>query len=79
MNKATSQEILDNRLQLKTSIETMKWLAMERCVFSNHDESINSTNRGNFIELIKLQAIMNKEVVTLVLEDNPHNGKVYII
>ena len=75
MNKATSQEILDNRLRLKTSIETVKWLAMQGCAFRGHDESIHSTNRGNFIELIKLQAGVNKEIATLVLENAPHNGK----
>ncbi|XVF84663.1 hypothetical protein PTKIN_Ptkin17bG0055500 [Pterospermum kingtungense] len=75
MNKLTSQEILDNRLRLKTSIETMKWLAMQGCAFRGRDESVNSTNRANFIELIKLQARANEEIAKLVLENAPANSK----
>lgn len=75
MNKVTSQEILDNRLRLKISIESIKWLAMQGCAFRGHDESIHSTNRGNFIELIKLQARANEEIASLVLENAPQNAK----
>ncbi|KAL5750564.1 hypothetical protein ACOSP7_025167 [Xanthoceras sorbifolium] len=53
MNTVSQQEILQNRLRLKTSLETVKWLAMQGCAFRGNDESINSTNRGNFIEMLK--------------------------
>ncbi|XP_042437244.1 zinc finger MYM-type protein 1-like [Zingiber officinale] len=75
INKVTSQEILSNRLRLKTSIESMKWLAMQGCAFRGHDESIHSTNRGNFIELVKLQARVNEEIASVVLENAPQNAK----
>ncbi|KAK2639230.1 hypothetical protein Ddye_027025 [Dipteronia dyeriana] len=54
MSRQSSEVVLHNRLRLKTSLETVKWLAMQGCTFRGHDESINSTNRGNFIEMIKL-------------------------
>ncbi|KAK2646031.1 hypothetical protein Ddye_021226 [Dipteronia dyeriana] len=62
MNTLFIQEKLQNRLQLKTSLEAVKWLAMQECAFRGHDESINSTNRRNFIEMIKLPA---KELTAL--------------
>ena len=75
MNTLYVQETLQNRLRLKTSLETVKWLAMQGCAFQGHDESVNSTNRGNFIEKIKLQAKANKEIVGIVLENSPQNAK----
>ncbi|KAI9174479.1 hypothetical protein LWI28_017922 [Acer negundo] len=75
MNTFSIQETLKNRLQLKTSLETVKWLAMQECAFRGHDESINSTDRGNFIEMIKLQAKINQEIARIVLENSPQNAK----
>ena len=75
MNTLSVQETLQNRLRLKTSLETMKWLAMQGCAFRGHDESVNSTNRGNFIEMIKLQAKVNQEIAGIVLENSPQNAK----
>ncbi|KAL5833527.1 hypothetical protein ACOSQ3_017201 [Xanthoceras sorbifolium] len=75
MSTVSLQETLQNRLRLKTSLETVKWLAMQGCVFRGHDESINSTNRGNFIEMIKLQARVNQEIAGIVLENAPQNAK----
>ncbi|KAH9751762.1 TTF-type domain-containing protein [Citrus sinensis] len=53
INAQTSQQLLENRLRLKTSIIVVKWLAKQACTFRGHDESVNSRNQGNFIELIK--------------------------
>ncbi|KAL5843993.1 hypothetical protein ACOSQ4_009951 [Xanthoceras sorbifolium] len=65
INKQSSQAVMQNRLLLKTSIETVK----------GNDESINSTNRGNFIELIKLQARVNNEIAGVVLDNAAQNAK----
>ncbi|KAL9659544.1 hypothetical protein QQ045_024351 [Rhodiola kirilowii] len=51
-----TQEILDNRLRLKTSIEVAIWLAFQSCAFRGNDESDSSSNRGNFIELLRNSA-----------------------
>ncbi|KAH9738403.1 TTF-type domain-containing protein [Citrus sinensis] len=67
LNAQSSQQILENRLRLKTSIVATK----------GHDESVNSLNRGNFIELIKLLATMNEEINKVVLE-NTHKNAQYI-
>ncbi|KAH9741125.1 TTF-type domain-containing protein [Citrus sinensis] len=57
LNAQSSQQILENRLRLKTSI------------------SVNSLNRGNFIELIKLLATMNEEINKVVLANAPKNAQ----
>ncbi|KAK2659378.1 hypothetical protein Ddye_005911 [Dipteronia dyeriana] len=76
MNTLSVQETLQNRLRLKTSLEAVKWLAMQGCAFRGHDESINSTNRGNFIEMIKLQAKVNQEIDEVVIENSPVRAKI---
>ncbi|KAL5820594.1 hypothetical protein ACOSQ3_022476 [Xanthoceras sorbifolium] len=75
INKQSSQAVMQNRLLLKTSIETVKWLALQGCAFRGNDESINSTNRGNFIELIKLQVRVNNEIAGVVLDNAAQNAK----
>ncbi|CAH9145172.1 unnamed protein product [Cuscuta epithymum] len=45
--KFTSQEVAENRLRLKTSIEAIRWLAFQGCSLRGHDESTTSSNRGN--------------------------------
>ncbi|KAH9781335.1 TTF-type domain-containing protein [Citrus sinensis] len=75
INAQTSQQLLENRLRLKTSIIAVKWLAKQACAFRGHDESVNSRNRGNFIELIKHSAEYSKEIAQVVLENAPSYAK----
>ncbi|KDO37307.1 hypothetical protein CISIN_1g035944mg, partial [Citrus sinensis] len=65
----------ENKLRLKTTIVATKWLAKQACTFRGHDESVNSLNRGNFIELIKLLAIMNEKINKVVLENTLKNAQ----
>ncbi|XP_019179276.1 PREDICTED: zinc finger MYM-type protein 1-like [Ipomoea nil] len=73
IEKFTSQEIAENRLRLRTSIEATRWHAFQGCSFRGHDESITSTNRGNFLELLSFIASFNDEV-TKVLDKAPRNA-----
>ena len=75
INKQSSQAVMRNRLLLKTSIESVKWLAMQGCAFRGNDESINSANRGNFIEMVMLQARVNKDIAEVVLHNAAQNAK----
>ncbi|KAH9741124.1 TTF-type domain-containing protein [Citrus sinensis] len=75
LNAQSSQQILENRLRLKTSIVATKWSVKQACAFRGHDESVNSLNRGNFIELIKLLATMNEEINKVVLANAPKNAQ----
>ncbi|KAK4478831.1 hypothetical protein RD792_014332 [Penstemon davidsonii] len=67
--------ILENRLRLKTSIDAIRWLTFQGCAFRGHDETIDSLNRGNFIELVKLLASYNSNVKNVVLENAPGNAQ----
>ena len=40
-----------------------------------HDESLDSKNMGNFIELIKFTSTFNDKVASVVLENSPRNAK----
>ncbi|XP_031108612.1 uncharacterized protein LOC116013093 [Ipomoea triloba] len=73
IEKFTSQEIVENRLRLRTSIEATRWLALQGCSFRGHDESIASMNGGNFLELLSIIASFNDEV-TKVLDKAPRNA-----
>ncbi|XP_050259691.1 uncharacterized protein LOC126704710 [Quercus robur] len=75
IEKQTSKELENNRLRLKTSIECARWLAFQACAFRGHDESLDSKNRGNFIELIKLTSTFNDKVASVVLENALGNAK----
>ncbi|ONM31703.1 hypothetical protein ZEAMMB73_Zm00001d040636 [Zea mays] len=41
----TSEEVKANRLRLRTSIDTIRWLAFQGCPFRGHDESANSKSQ----------------------------------
>jgi hypothetical protein len=56
-------------LCLRTSITAMKWLTFQSCAFRGHDETPQSKNRGNFVELIKLITEFNPEIASVVLEN----------
>ncbi|XP_023752114.1 uncharacterized protein LOC111900456 [Lactuca sativa] len=73
--KQNEEQILKNRLRLKASIVTVRWLTFQACALRGHDESPNSKNRGNFLQLLKLLASYNDEVANVILEKAPYNSK----
>ncbi|XP_020973057.1 zinc finger MYM-type protein 1-like [Arachis ipaensis] len=75
LDRHSDETIANNRLRLKTSINTIRWLAFQACAFRGDDESLGSLNRGNFIELIKLLASCNQNVNNVVLENAPGNAQ----
>jgi len=50
-------------------------LTLQACALRGHDESPDSMNQGNFLELVKLLASYNKDVKAVVLENAPRNAK----
>ena len=75
MNVQSSEQILNNRLWVKTSIDTVRWLTFQGCPFRGHDETLQSKNRGNFLEMIRILASYNDKVAQIVLENAPKSGK----
>jgi hypothetical protein len=75
LHKQAKHLILSNRLRLKTSVDVVRWLTFQACPFRGHDKSLDSRNRGNFLQMIKILADYNKEVYDVVLENAPQNAK----
>lgn len=75
MEVADNQEKERNCLGLKTSIEAAKWLTLQSCSFRGHDETPQSKNRGNFLEILNLLAEFNPEIASVILENAPQNAK----
>ncbi|KAL5701486.1 hypothetical protein ACHQM5_026814 [Ranunculus cassubicifolius] len=74
LEKQMSAQVARNRLRVKTTLDVVRWLTFQGCAFRGRDEGIDSSNRGNVIEMIKLLASYNNEVAATVLENAPHNA-----
>ena len=62
-------------MHLEASIDAIKWLTFQYCTFRGHDESLESKNGGNFLEMLKLLACYDKEVKEVVLQNAPQSKR----
>jgi hypothetical protein len=60
---------------VKTSVDVVQCLAFQGCAFRGHDETLDSKNRGNFLEMIKILESYNDKVASIVLENAPKFAK----
>ena len=63
------------RLCLNISISCSRYLLRQGLPFRGHDESEESENRGNFLELVKFAANLNELIASVVLDNAPKNDK----
>ena len=75
INAQSVEEIQKNRLRLRTTIESVRWLSLQACAFRGHDESLDSNNPGNLIAMIKLMGKLNVDIDDVVLDKAPKNAK----
>ena len=61
------------KVRLKYTLRCLKFLLHQGLAFRGHDESEESSNRGNFIELLKFLAANSEEVDKYVLKNAPGN------
>ncbi|XP_050547957.1 zinc finger MYM-type protein 1-like [Daktulosphaira vitifoliae] len=54
-----SEEVKENRLYLEALCESLIFCGRQSIALRGHDESTDSKNRGNFLELMKLRSIDN--------------------
>ncbi|XBH89628.1 hypothetical protein VPH35_081487 [Triticum aestivum] len=73
--KVDSEDLRLYRMRLKYSLRCLQFLLHQGLAFRGHDESEQSSNRGNFIELLKWLAINSEEVNKYVLKNAPGNCK----
>lgn len=62
--RQSEQIIANNRLQLETSVMVVRWLTFQGCPLTGNDERIDSSNKGNFIELIEFLASYSQDILT---------------
>ncbi|KAM5583814.1 hypothetical protein ABKV19_003607 [Rosa sericea] len=74
MNPQPPELIQQNRLRLKATIEAVRLLAKQALAFRGDDESAESSNRGNVVEVVDSYGRMNEEVAKVTLENAPRNA-----
>ncbi|XP_075499077.1 uncharacterized protein LOC142537446 [Primulina tabacum] len=73
-NKISSEAVARNRLRLKVGLHVVRLLALQGVPFRSHDESSNSSNRGNFLEFLDVVALYNDELSDAI-HKAPKNAK----
>ncbi|XP_010507185.1 PREDICTED: zinc finger MYM-type protein 1-like [Camelina sativa] len=63
------------RVRLSASIDVSRHLLHQGLPFRGHDETEDSTNKGNFLELLKYTAGQNEIVRKVVLKNAPKNNQ----
>ena len=62
----TSEQIANNWLWLKASINVVRHLAFQAISFRGQDESSTSTNQGNFLTTLDLMEGYNNDIVEIM-------------
>ncbi|KAI5342480.1 hypothetical protein L3X38_010355 [Prunus dulcis] len=73
--KQTSQARTAYRTCLNASLKCTRYLLRQGLSFSGHDESAQSSNKGNYLELLQFLADHDEKVKAVVLENAPGNLK----
>ncbi|XP_004308301.1 PREDICTED: zinc finger MYM-type protein 1-like [Fragaria vesca subsp. vesca] len=75
INKNAKQSRTDYRICLTASVECIRFLLRQGLAFRGHDESENSSNQGNFVELLQFLADHDEQVRAVALKNAPANLK----
>nr|XP_028945638.1 zinc finger MYM-type protein 1-like [Malus domestica] len=73
--KQTDEACINYRTLLSASLECTRWLLGQGLPFRGHDESLKSSNRGNYLELMQFLSKHNEQVRNVVFENAPKNLK----
>ncbi|CAL8991356.1 unnamed protein product, partial [Prunus brigantina] len=75
-HKHSHQSRIDYRIRLNVSVDCIRFLLRQGLAFRGHDESEDSSNQGNFLELLQFLVDHNEEVRDVALKNAPENLKV---
>ncbi|XP_048623985.1 uncharacterized protein LOC106393621 [Brassica napus] len=75
LHKQTDIVKSDYRIRLGASIDVCRHFLHQGLSFRAHDEKEESTNKGNFLELLKYTARQNEAVKKVVLHNAPKNNQ----
>ncbi|XP_020674075.2 zinc finger MYM-type protein 1-like [Dendrobium catenatum] len=73
--RPTEQNRKDYRTRLNASVDCVRFLLQQGLAFRGHDESEDSENKGNFLELLSFLAKHNEDISKVVLDNAPGNNK----
>ncbi|CAN6682240.1 unnamed protein product [Malus baccata var. baccata] len=73
--KQTDEARINYCTLLSASLECTRWLLGQGLPFRGHDESLKSSNRGNYLELMQFLSKHNEQVRKVVFENAPKNLK----
>ena len=62
----TTEQIANNRLQLKASIFIVRYLVFQAIAFRGRDESFSLLNHGNFFESLDIVTFWNEKVAKII-------------
>ncbi|CAN0873293.1 Zinc finger MYM-type protein 1 [Linum grandiflorum] len=75
IGKQTSEEVRKNIIRVKASISVAKLLSRQGIPFRGHDESLDSSNRGKFLEILQHTSDQNEKIASVILKNAPKNAK----
>nr|XP_028962138.1 uncharacterized protein LOC114826236 [Malus domestica] len=73
--KQTDEARVNYHTLLSGALDCTRWLLRQGLAFRGHDESLKSSNRGNYIDLMQFLADHNEKVRKVVFENGPKNLK----
>ena len=74
-NKMSNQARIDYRIRLGATIDCARFLLQQGLPFRGHDETEDSKNQGNFLELLQWLCNHNKDIEAISLKNAPENLK----
>ena len=75
LKKQSDEEKANYLVRLKASLTVTSYLLRGGLAFRGHDESIDSSYKGNFLELLELLGLNNEKIGRVVLKNAPKNHK----
>ena len=73
-NQANERERTENRTRLNGSIRALRYLMRQGLACRGHDESTESLNRGNFLELLNTLCERDEELARVSMGNAPQNA-----
>ncbi|XP_070013756.1 uncharacterized protein [Nicotiana sylvestris] len=74
LDKQSEKIKSEHRVCLNSSIDMIRYLLKEGNLFRGHNESVTSTRRGHFLDLLTWYADRKEDVKNVVLEKAPKNS-----
>ncbi|KAL9665143.1 hypothetical protein QQ045_020554 [Rhodiola kirilowii] len=74
LHKQSDSTKNEHRIRLNVSIDVSRFLLQQGLPFRGHDESEESNNQGNFMEMVKYTANQNETANKVVLKKAPGNN-----